>query len=239
MAYFALIGGKTNKEILDNKIEKNLISIANKKCPTILYCPYAAINDIERSNDKFKKQMNGLDCNIIYMTLNDIDNFDSLLNQADIFYVGGGHCDDLVDLFLKKNYYDILLKYIDTNKIFAGVSAGAMIWCKYGMGDKYMYHDNFHNYNYKMVKCLGLLDITICPHYQNEDLIVYNEEITHYGLNSFGIEDDVCLIINGNDYHIIKEDKRKSCYFFNKNDSLKMIPLYEGIDYNENSSFRA
>ena len=239
MAFFGLIGGKSNKEILDNRIEQYLISMTNKKCPTILYCPYAAINDIEKSNNKFKRQMNGLDCNIIYMGLDDINNFDYLLNKADILYIGGGHCDDLVELFIINNYYDVLLKYLNTDKIYAGVSAGAMIWCKYGMGDKYIYHDNFHTYNYKMVKCLGILDITICPHYQNDDLIIYNEVIKDYKLDSFGIEDDVALIINGNNYQIIKEDKRRSCYYFGKNNSFKMIPLYEGVDYDENCSVRS
>ena len=43
---FALIGGKANKEIKTNKIEKELIKLTNKDKPNILYCPFAS-KDIE------------------------------------------------------------------------------------------------------------------------------------------------------------------------------------------------
>ncbi len=229
MAIYALIGGKANKPNPTNKIERYITSLAKKDKPKILYCPYAAINNVDKSINSFHRLMNGICCSITDLTIDNMDSFDSLLNEADILYIGGGHCDDLVELFKAKGLDKILLKYINSNKIFAGSSAGAMLFSTYSMGDKYMYSDNFHNYNYKMVKCLGILDMILCPHYQNEDIIVFNDAIKEYDSIAFGLEEDTCLIVDGDTFYPVKEAGYNSLYYFDKN--KLMIPLYEGNTY--------
>lgn len=236
MVRFVLIGGKGKDSNL-NHIENEIIKMTNKKNPLILYCPYAT-KDIEKSINKFHNLMNNLECEIINLTFDNINDFDSLLNKADILYVGGGVSDDLVDIFKKYNLDKVLYKYLDSNKIYAGSSAGAMLYTKVAMGDKDMFSDNFHNYNYKMVDCLGILNISICPHYQNEDLIFYNDVIKEYSLDSFGIEEDTAVIIDDNKYGCLKDDKKRSVYYFSR-DNYLMVPLYEGEYYEKGSSFRS
>lgn len=233
---FVLIGGKSNNDRLD-KIEKHIAKMTNKECPTFLYCPYAAKNTMKSINS-FHELMKNINCNIIDLDINNLFEFEEKLKIADCLYIGGGSCDDLVAFFKENKLDEIIAKYIDTNIIFAGVSAGAMLWCRYAMGDKYMYSDNFHSYNYKMVECLGILDINICPHYNNDDLIIYNDEIKNYDLDSFGIEDDTALVIDNNSYYVIKDKSFRSVYYFNKNDRL-MKPLYEGENYEKNGGFRS
>lgn len=230
MAIYALIGGKANKPYKTNKIERYIASIPKTLKPKILYCPYAAINNMTKSINGFHRLMEGIDAEIIDLTLDNMKDFDSLLAWCDILYIGGGHCDDLVELFIKNGLDKILLKYLDTNKIFAGSSAGAMLFSSYSMGDKYMYTDNFHNYNYKMVKCLNILDIILCPHYQNEDLIVFNDEIKSYSADAFGLEEDTCLFIDGDSFYVKKEEGFRSIYYFNKENRI-MMPLYEDKIY--------
>ena len=46
---------------------------------------------------------------------------------------------------------------------------------------------------------------------------------------SFGIEEDTALVIDNNTFYVIKDDKKRSIYYFNKNN--KMIPLYENQTY--------
>ncbi|MBR6288270.1 MAG: Type 1 glutamine amidotransferase-like domain-containing protein [Acholeplasmatales bacterium] len=236
MVRFVLIGGKGKDSNL-NHIENEIIKMTNKKNPLVLYCPYAT-KDIEKSINKFHNLMKNLECEIIDLTFDNINDFDSLLNKADILYVGGGVSDDLVDIFKKYNLDKVLYKYLDSNKIYAGSSAGAMLYTKVAMGDKDMFLDNFHNYNYKMVDCLGILNISICPHYQNEDLIFYNDVIKEYSLDSFGIEEDTAVIIDDNKYGCLKDDKKRSVYYFSR-DNYLMVPLYEGEYYEKGSSFRS
>ncbi len=235
---FALIGGKANKEIKTNKIEKELIKLTNKDKPTILYCPFAS-KDIEKSNLKFKLLIDDLNADIIYLSYENINQFEELLSKSDILYIGGGVSDDLVLIFKKYGLDNILKKHINDDKIFAGSSAGAMLYTLRSMGDKYMFSDNYHNYNYKMVNCLNLLNITICPHYQNEDLIIYNDELKKYDCDAFGIEEDTCVIIDNNKFFVIKEESSASCYYFKKEDNYLMKPLYEGIIYEKSGGFRA
>lgn len=233
MARYVLIGGKENKDYIVNDIENHLLKMTKIDNPTVLFCPYA-VKDINKAIIKFHKLMSGLKCNIIDLTMDNINDFDTLLTKANILYVGGG-CDDLlVDIFKEYHLDEILINHQHDNIIYAGSSAGAMLYTKISMGDKDMFMDNYHNYNYKMVNNLGLLNISICPHYQNEDLISYNDEVIKNKLNSFGIEESTALVIEDNKFYVIKENKRNSVYFFNKNKDYLMIPLYEGIIYEYN-----
>ena len=237
MAIYALIGGKVNREKVNNRIEKTLLSLTKKENPTVLFCPYAS-SDIEKSIMKFHKMMDGLSCTILDLTYSNSDSFEALLDMADVLYIGGGMSDDLIAYFKEKKFDEILRKYDKSDKIIIGSSAGAMLLAHVSMGDKYMYMDNFHNYNYKMVFGLSILNISICPHYQNEDLIFYNDEIKEYGLLSFGIEEDTCVVIDGLKYYILKDDKKMSVYALSPKDGYKMKPLYEGELY-EDSSIRS
>jgi peptidase E len=230
MAVYALIGGKSNLEVKVNKIEQHILSLTNKEKPKLLYCPYAS-NDYEKSNRKFKELINNLNCELYLLTSDDYNRFDELLNWCDCLYVGGGSSDDLVELFKTKGFDKLLVKYQNTNKIYAGISAGAMLYTKAAMGDKYAFYDNFVISNYKMVDCLGLIEYTICPHYQSEGLTIYNCELKNYPYPGFGIEDDTCVIIQNDKISIIKENNTHSVYYFDKNDNYKMIPLYEGKCY--------
>ena len=235
---FVLIGGKANKQLLTNNIENEIIKLTKKEKPTILYVGYAATN-LEKSNNKFRDLMKNLNCEILFMDYNDINSFEILLNKSDILYIGGGVSDDLIEFF-KANKLDVILKnHINDNKIFAGSSAGAMLYTKASMGDKYMFLDNFHNYNYKMVNCLNILNITICPHYQNEDLIIYNDELKKYDCDAFGIEEDSALVIDGNKFYCLKEENRVSVYYFKKDENYRMISLKKGEIYEKDSGFRS
>ena len=237
MAIYALIGGKVNREVLNNKIEARLLDLTKKEEPKILFIPFAK-EDEEKSAKNFIDLMKGLKCKIDILYKKDINLFESYLLNSDILYIGGGVFDDLMETFIKYNLDQILIKHQNDNKIFAGLSAGAMLFAKISMGDKYMYVDNFHTYNYKMVKGIGILNISICPHYQREDLIIYNDELRLYGYPSFGIEEDTCVLIDGDRFYCLKDDTRCSIYYFNPDKDYLMTSLYEGEIY-ENKNIRS
>lgn len=239
VSVFALISGKSNQENGKNKIERHLLSLTKKKSPTILFCPYAALNDIQGSILKFQELMRFQQCRIINLTLDNLSRFEEYLSECDIFYISGGNCEKLIRFF-KENGLDSILKcHIQDDKIFAGSSAGAMLYTLASMGDGYVFSDNFHRYNFKMVDCLDLLRITICPHYQQEDLILYNDILKGYPCDAFGIEEDTMLVIEENKFYVVKEERSKSVYYFDKRKNYRMLPLYEGVLYEKDSSFRS
>ena len=237
MAIYALIGGKVNREVLNNRIEARLLGLINKEVPRVLFIPFAK-EDEEKSVKNFLDLMKGLRCTIDILYKNDINLFESYLNAADMLYIGGRVFDDLMEIFTKHDLDQILVKHQNDNKVFVGLSAGAMLFAKISMGDKYMYTDNFHTYNYKMVKGIGILNISICPHYQREDLIIYNDELRVYGFPSFGIEEDTCVVIDGNNFYCLKDDTKCSIYYFEPKKDYLMTSLYEGEIY-ENKNIRS
>ena len=234
---FVLIGGKVNKEILDDKIERDIIDIIGVDMPKILFCPLAAINTL-KSIKRFKEMMKNIKCEIDILDYNNIDKFDELLSNVDIFYVGGGNANHLVEVFKDNNLDKILINHLNDNITYVGSSAGAMLLTCRSFGDRDMYQDNFHNYNYKMVDCLDILHLSICPHFQNDDLIIYNDEVKKMNLACFGIEEGAALVIEDNRFYILKDNNKNMVYYYPKKDK-KMIPLLKGIMYEEDSCFRS
>lgn len=237
MSIFALIGGRGSSLVLNNSFEKHLIQLTSKPNPIVLFCPYAT-KDMSKSIYRFHQRMKDVDCQIMDLNLENISSFSEYLSRCDIFYVDGGYCEDLISFFKSHGLDKILYEYKDKNIVFAGSSAGAMLYTKASMGDKHVFTDNFHKYNYQMVECLGLLNITICPHFQEEDLTVYNEKVSSYLCDGFGIEEDTMLVIEDDKYYVMKESSYRSIYYFSKDRNYQMIPLYEGVEYEKDSSFR-
>lgn len=215
---FYLMGGETPGK---TKLYENMLKITKKDCPKILYFANASF-DIQNSLDRFKKQMNGLNCQIDLFLNQDVS-----LNDYDILYFGGGITQKIV--FELRYIKD---KILSSNCLIAGSSAGANMWFLAGVGDYYSYYDNFHTYNYKLVKGFGAINATFCPHYQKEDLIVYNDMLKEYATDGFAFENDTALFLNDSFFEIYKQVNSSSAYWFKRKEKYKMIPLYEGIKYN-------
>ncbi len=224
MARYFLIGGKT---IESNYFERTLLSLAKKEKPLLLFFPTASC-DSKKIVEAFHKNFINLNVQIIDVLLyskSDYKELDELFKKADIIYFSGGNTANLVKKLKEEKVDELLFKYRLENKIYAGVSAGAILFTNGGMGDSQSYQTNFHTYNFKMVEGLHMLDFYICPHYQKEDLYIFNDEALKYDL-SFGIENDTALFIDSNNYKVFKADLTKSVYEFSKNNVPFMKSIY-------------
>ena len=226
MAIYVLIGGRSTKFLNDFSLEKKIFNKLNIINPNVLFIPAAAYKDINGAVDKFTKLIDDYLCDVKFLTdLEDVNVIDRLFDWADIIYFGGGTCEVLVEKVKTSPLYEVLLKYQNSNKVYAGLSAGAMLFCNYGMGDAHVYSYNGHIYNYQMVKCLGFLNITICPHYDHDGLDCFNSEVKKYDVNAYALEDDTAILVDDK-IRVFKMDKRKSVYLFDKDKNYQMIPLY-------------
>ncbi len=214
---FFLMGGETPGKI---KLYEIMLRLTTKDQPKILYFPNASSN-YQNSFDRFKRQMIDFDCSID-LFLNQNLNF----NNYDILYFGGGITQKIV--FELRNLKNA---FIESKCLIAGSSAGANMWFLAGVGDFYSYYDNFHTYNYKLVKGFGAIKATFCPHYQKEDLIIYNDMVKEYDADGFALENDTAIYLDGCYFEIFKQDNASSAYWFKSKENYKMIPLYEGIKY--------
>ena len=227
MIKYALIGGRSISNLYNPCLEEKIFESLNINNPNILFFPFACINDMEKSCNKFIKLMESVSCNIeCICDIEDINKVATLIKWADVLYFGGGHSEDLISAMKKIN-----LKSFDLdNKLLCGISAGSIMLSKSGMGDKYIYANNNHLYNYKMVDGLNFLDITVCPHYDHDGLLVYNDDVKNYNCSGFGIEDDTAIIIYNNKVIPVKQDLSKSIYYFNKENNYELISLYKELE---------
>ena len=222
---FVLIGGRSIANLNNFELENDVFKHLNISNPNILFIPQAAYKDIYSSINKFKNLTKDYKGQIEYLTDLEESNIERLFNWADVIYVGGGSATNLVRIANESPLSKYIYKYIKSDKLYMGVSAGAMLVSKYAMGDEYIYTNNYHIYNYQMVDCLGILDIVICPHYDHDGLDCFNDEVKKYNLDAYALEDDTAILVNET-IKVFKMDKRKSVYLFDKENDYQMIPLY-------------
>ena len=222
---FVLIGGRSIANLNNFELENNVFKHLNISNPNILFIPQAAYKDLNSSINKFKNLTKEYKGQIEYLIDLEESNIDRLFNWADVIYVGGGSATNLVRIANESPLSKYIYKHIKSDKLYMGVSAGAMLVSKYAMGDEYIYTNNYHIYNYQMVDCLGILDIVICPHYDHDGLDCFNDEVKKYNLNAYALEDDTAILVNET-IKVFKMDKRKSVYLFDKENDYQMIPLY-------------
>ncbi len=215
-----LIGGRTTTSTTDN-IEQFIINY--KENPKILLVPAASL-DNERADKNLSSLFNKYKCTykFLYLYRNPI-NIKEDLDWADIIYFSGGNTKYLTDAVVK---YGIDKYLRSTNKLIVGISAGMNLIGTYGMGDSDAYLDNYHIYNYKMQKGIGLLDMIMCPHYDNYDLDIFNDEPKNYQSDGLALENDTAIYINDYGYKVVKDNTRNSIYKFSKEDNYKMDAIY-------------
>lgn len=226
MSKFVLIGGRSQEFCGESKIYREMLKMAPNK--TILYIPYANQN-YENGYQNFLLQV-PKDAKVVlasFALLENIKDLEKLFAEAGTIFFCGGSANQLVDIVTKKQIDKIINKFLDTDKVFAGISAGAILFAKYGMGDKDVFFDNGCYYNFKMVQGLGILPLTICPHYQKPELVIYNDIARKYPFSGFALEDDTALFLFDKKVGIIKDARKNSLYYLNKERDYLLIPLYE------------
>ena len=157
----AIGGGGFGRNPKHNKIEKYILSQVDKNKPNILFLPTASGED-KNYIINFYSCFSKLDCHPDHITFFQRTlRLDSLINKADIIYVGGGNTKSMLAVWRDWGL-DILLKraYLK-GKILCGVSAGAICWFEQGVTDSWAS-------NLNPMQCLGFIEGMCCPHYQEE-----------------------------------------------------------------------
>lgn len=225
MSCFVLIGGKSIDRTNDFSLEEKIFASLNINNPKILFIGFAA-SILTKSITKFQSLVSNYKCEVKYLETLEEKVVDDYFNWAEVIYFGGGSASNLVKTTKNSCLYSAIINQLNKNKTFVGISAGAMLFCKAGMGDEYAYVDKFKINNYQMVTGLDILNITICPHYNHDGLWCYNEELKKYKCDSYAIEDDTAIVVS-NEVRVYKVDNRQSVYKFDYQNDYLMIPLYE------------
>ena len=157
----AIGGGGFGRNPKHNKIEKYILSQVDKKKPNIIFIPTASAED-KAYIVNFYSCFTSLECNPSHINFfQRTPRLDSVINKADIIYVGGGNTKSMLAVWREWKLDKLLLKAYKRGAVLSGVSAGAICWFEQGITDSWAS-------NLNPMECLGFLAGMACPHYQEE-----------------------------------------------------------------------
>ncbi len=175
MKHIVAIGGgeigRPGKPVETTLIDKEIISLSNKKHPRVLFLPTASDDDIKYCNI-FKAHYAGrLSCEVKDLKLYEKLSFQEIKEAtewADVIYVGGGNTLKMMMLWRKLGVDKLLKEAYERSVVLCGLSAGALCWFTGGLSDSRSFTSNGQTWNYIKVSGLKLEDVFICPHFDAE-----------------------------------------------------------------------
>ena len=144
------------------------------------------------------------------------EQINSLLNQADIIYVGGGDTAFMMDIWKKYGLPEKLKRIYEADKaVLSGISAGAMCWFNCGHSDSEVFAKSG---GYGWIKnLLGLLPYAFCPHY-NERKECVDKMVSELDLPIFALENNVALVEEGGQISFVSSDNSSKAYLLKQTD---------------------
>ena len=157
----AIGGGGFGRNPNHRKIEKYILELTKKERPNVVFLPPASAENQDYII-KFYKCFTKMNCEPSHVTFfQRTPRLDSIINKADVIYVGGGNTKSMLAVWQEWKLDKLLLKAYNNGKILCGVSAGAICWFEQGITDSWAS-------NLNVMDCLGFLPEMACPHYQEE-----------------------------------------------------------------------
>lgn len=217
--------GRSNTKYETKEIDEEIVRMTDKDKPNFLFIGLAS-NFADSYYKVIKDIYKSLGCEtgkISNKTLTHMEVVEQKINNADIIYIGGGDTVRLVSI-LKETGMDRMLEMAGNNGcVLAGISAGAIAFCKYGLSDVEIM--NNISDNYVKVDGLGFLDYMFAPHFSSDikkkkDLEKVLKE--NKNINAICVDNCAALKITDDKLEVIKSDSNAKIYIANYDETLKL-----------------
>ena len=162
--------GRPGHPIQTEKIDREIIRLAGKKRPKLLFVPTASGDNAGYARvveNYFGKRL-GCAVDTLYLIKENSSaaEMKRKVLSADIIYIGGGDTLKMMTIWRKKGVDKILKMAAQRGIVMAGVSAGSVCWFISGCSDaRRMYNPKA---DFIRVRGLGLIPALHCPHYHQE-----------------------------------------------------------------------
>lgn len=159
--------GRKGTEYETQKIDKEIVALANKQSPNFLFLGFANVNHIESYFRVIKRNYRNLGCTCKTILKKELSNQELILDRfsnTDIIYIGGGNTLELMKILKEYNMISQIEEAYSKGKVICGLSAGSIAICKYGLSDARKYKE----FKLTKVKGIGLVNLLVCPHYNLE-----------------------------------------------------------------------
>lgn len=224
-----LIGGGDIGRVGTNyetaKIDEEIVKMTGKENPNFLFIGLAS-SFADSYYKVIKDIYKNLGCKtgkISNKTLTHMEVVEQKINNADIIYIGGGDTVRLVSI-LRKTGMDKILELAGNNGcVLAGISAGAICYCKYGLSDVEIM--NNISDNYIKVDGLGFSDYMFVPHFSSD--IKKKEDLENVlkenkNINTICVDNCAALKIIDDKLEIIKSNVNAKAYYASYDKILKL-----------------
>ena len=214
----AMGGGGFSMEPDNPLLDRYILSLANKKLPKICFVPTAS-GDQDNYIERFYRSFDKHSCIPTHLSLFDANfaDLETFVMEQDIIYVGGGNTRNMMTLWKEWGLDHILENAYHTGIILAGLSAGGICWFEEGLTDP-------KNGELYSIKGLGLLEGSMCPHYdgENKRKAAYEKLIRENKMkNGYAIQDSAAIhFVNDVFYKALCSERQKSAYLVTKKDDF-------------------
>ncbi len=170
MGRIVAIGGGEIRQGETLLIDREIITMSGTDHPRLCFIPTAsedAPGYITAIEQHFGTE---LGCEVSALTLYkqpySHTEMEDLILSSDILYVGGGNTRAMLHKWAHTGLDSLIRQAWDRDIILSGLSAGALCWFSLGCSDSETFDDP--SAPLMMIEGLGLVDLTLCPHFDSE-----------------------------------------------------------------------
>ena len=213
------IGGGNNSDIKKNglpqiyeheAIDKEIISLTNKKNPNLLFISHASNKEFEFAS--YNKIVNTYgfrySCSVKLLSIDSLKNNELtkyLVDWADIIYIGGGNTKKMIELWKQYKFDELLKIACLEEKVLCGISAGANCWFSHSCSDYLQMELNNPNAPYMSLDGLGMVDLIFNPHANYEGRLEGMQDILkQYVKKGLALSNNMAIEIIDEDYKLIE-----------------------------------
>ncbi|MCI1785291.1 MAG: peptidase E [Bacteroidales bacterium] len=236
------ITGKNDETIfiwggdINTKFVRYVADLTKKERPEICYLPTASGDN--QDNIKYwenicnRLQLDTLILKVWVSSSEKNQSFEDILLNSDAIVVGGGNTLNMLGIWKAQGIDTILEKALKSGIILSGGSAGSICWFQNGISDS-------RPVDLSVVKGLGFLPYSNCPHYSQESRKkLYQQMIKDGQMNPGYATDELAGILfkNGKAVKFISQSDIHNSYFVSlEKGKIKETELKSGILIGKNS----
>lgn len=194
-------------------IFEHIVSLSEKKNPSVLFVPTAGFDDINGDEHIFKLFI-GLGCSVSALLLTDKSltkaEIEDKILSSDIIYAGGGNLKFLMDTWKETGADEIFKKAYEKGIILSGYSSGSMCWFAEG------YDDCGEDHAFMFVDCLGLLPYCNCPHFESDYWQGFSQAIKGRKYSGIAVDNGAAIVYDNGKYYTLQGNDGGEVYYFDR-----------------------
>ncbi len=212
-------------------IDKEIVRLTRKSNPNFLFLGHANPREEQKNFEIIKSIYSKLSCNCHILKSNELtdkNKVSELLSSSDIIYVGGGNTLNMIRLWKKTKFDEVLKTSWLNGKVMCGVSAGAGCWFKECTSDslKILYGSE---QPYIGVRCLGFMNYLFTPHCNEiERLKEVKNILKENNLVGISVSNEAALEIVDDKIKLIQNEEHKM-----NNEPFSLVSYWKGNKYYE------